>query len=308
MMLAKSVLVTGSAGFIGRHVAQRYISLGADVAGIGHDAAGILSASNLHLTRWKNANITLGELRSLDVQPDVIVHCAGDSLVMASFSDPENRVRRNVDAAKAVLDFAREQTRLPRVVMLSSAAVYGAATVLPIPEEAAVQPISPYGRCKAAVEDLCGRYGRSYAMPLVLLRLFSVYGPGLRKQLFWDACCKFAAGQSDFGGTGDERRDWLHVDDTVDLIMNAADHASADVPILNGGSGASITVADALARLRKAWGRPVPALRFTHVARAGDPPGYEAGVAKATALGWKPQKSFDEGIVDYAAWAREALA
>ena len=192
--------------------------------------------------------------------------------------------------------------------MLSSAAVYGAAKLLPIAEDAPVQPISPYGRGKAAMEELCRSYGRSHGVPVVVLRLFSVYGRGLRKQLFWDACCKFAAGKSEFGGTGNERRDWLHIDDTVSLIMNAADRASHDVPILNGGCGVSIAVADALTRLRDAWGRPVPLLRFTGVARAGDPPGYEAGIAEATALGWKPLQRFEDGIADYAAWAREALA
>lgn len=307
MTAPQTVLVTGSAGFIGRHVARRYASLGCDVAGLGHDASGSLSAPDLHLSRWRNASVTDAELRSLDARPDIVVHCAGDSLVATSFSEPENMVRRNVEAAKAVLDFARTQPRPPRVLMLSSAAVYGVASALPIAEDAPVQPISPYGRGKAAMEELCQSYGRQHGVAVVLLRLFSVYGRGLRKQLFWDACRKFAAGESEFGGTGHERRDWLHVDDAVSLILRAADHASPDVLTLNGGSGASITVADALTRLRAAWNRPLPALSFTGVARAGDPPGYEAGIARAIGLGWKPQRCFEDGIADYAVWAREVL-
>ncbi len=236
------------------------------------------------------------------------MHCAGDSSVGASFDDSESGIARNVNAMRAVLDFAHEQARPPRVVVLSSAAVYGAASRLPIAEDAATRPVSPYGVGKVAVEQLCREYGYAHQIPIVLLRLFSIYGEGQRKLLFWDACVKFAGGKSEFGGTGQERRDWLHIDDAVELIVHASQHASPGVPILNGGSGRSLTVADALGRLRAAWRGQVPALRFTGVAREGDPPGYEADIRRAAAGGWHPRISFEDGIVAYAAWAQKILA
>lgn len=307
MTARRTVLVTGAAGFIGRHVARAYAREGAHVIGVGHDAAGDANAKELGVAQWVRGSVFSGTLQSLGVQPDIVVHCAGDSSVGASFSDPERGIERNLQTLQPVLDLARQSARSPRVVVLSSAAVYGAAPRLPIAEDDAVQPVSPYGQGKVAVEQLCRDYGPAHGLPIALLRLFSVYGDGQRKLLFWDACTKFAAGQSDFGGTGRERRDWLHVDDAVSLIMHAADRAVPGVVTLNGGSGRSLTVADALGHLRAAWGGATPALRFTGEARIGDPPGYEADIARATAGGWTPKVRFENGIEAYARWARRIL-
>jgi UDP-glucose 4-epimerase len=304
---ARTVVVTGCGGFIGRHVARGYASLGCRVVGIGHGPRDGAALANWGVSRWKASTVTLAELRSLADHPDIIIHCAGDSSVGASFADPENSMRRNVDSAAAVLDLARHMSKPPQVVMLSSAAVYGESERLPIAESAPARPMSPYGRGKAAVEQMCALYGLSHGIPVAILRFFSVYGLDLRKQLFWDACKKFARGNSEFGGTGVERRDWLHIDDAVALVMTAAEHASSAVPTFNGGSGVSLTVSNALAQLRGAWGESVPPLRFTGVARAGDPPGYEADISQAKALGWAPKRAFDTGIAEYASWAHSVL-
>ncbi len=238
---------------------------------------------------------------------DLIVHCAGGSHVAASFSDPDAEFRKSVGAAVEVLEFARHQTRRPRIVVLSSAAVYGIVTQLPIQEDAPLNPISPYGRSKLAIEQRCQQSGRDHGLEIAIVRLFSVYGRGLRKQLFWDACHKFAKGDGRFGGTGYERRDWLHVDDAVRLIDAAMGEASAAVPIVNGGTGHSIKVRDALTQLRGLWSASAPQITYSGEARPGDPPGYEADVTCARALGWTPAQSFAEGLADYVAWARSCL-
>jgi len=235
---------------------------------------------------------------------DLIVHCAGTSLVAASFGDPDAESRKSVGAAVEVMEFARCQKTRPRIVVLSSAAVYGAVTQLPIREDAPFHPVSPYGKSKLAIEQLCQQYGRDHGLEIAIVRLFSVYGCGLRKQLFWDACQKFARGDGRFGGTGDERRDWLHVHDAVRLIDAAMNRASTAVPIVNGGTGLSIKVRDALTRLRDLWPTPAPEITFSGEARPGDPPGYEADMARALALNWTPIRGLAEGLADYVAWAR----
>ncbi len=286
--LPRTVLVTGCNGFIGRHVARHYASLGSRVVGIGRGNGSELAACGV--SQWHGGDISRTALSSLGERPDIVIHCAGGSSVGSSFSDPENDVRRNVGAAEAVLEFASDIPTPPSIVMLSSAAVYGAVNTLPIVEDTGLQPISPYGEGKVGIEKLSGRFA-AQGIPIAVVRFFSVYGPGLRKQLFWDACKKFAQQDSEFNGTGEERRDWIHVDDAVRLIAAAATHASSAMPIVNGGSGASLTLRDALGRLRTAWSDAVPPLRFTGIARVGDPPGYEADITKAAALGWNPARS-----------------
>jgi len=304
---AATVLVTGGLGFIGRHVARHFSSQGHRVIGVGHGNATETEAGEAGLCRWQSGDVLRRSLESLAEPIDLIVHCAGTSLVAASFSDPDAEFRKSVGAAAEVLEFARHQTRRPRIVVLSSAAVYGIVTQLPIKEDAPLNPISPYGKSKLAIEQRCLQSGRDHGLEIAIVRLFSVYGRGLRKQLFWDACQKLARDDGRFGGTGDERRDWLHVDDAVRLIDGALTRASAAVPIVNGGTGHAIKVRDALTQLRGLWPASAPQLTFSGEARPGDPPGYEADITRARALEWAPTRAFTEGLADYVAWARSCL-
>jgi UDP-glucose 4-epimerase len=302
-----SVLVTGGLGFIGRHVCRHFRSQGHRVIGIGHGNAAEAEAGEAGLCRWQPADVSRRSLEALAEPIDMIVHCAGSSLVAASFSDPDAEFRKSVGAAIEVLDFARNQARRPRIVVLSSAAVYGVVAQLPIDEDAPLHPISPYGKSKLAIEQCCQQHGRDHGLEIAIVRLFSVYGRGLRKQLFWDACQKLARGDGRFGGTGDERRDWLHVDDAVRLTDAAMRWASAAVPIVNGGTGHAIKVRDALTQLRGLWSASAPQITFSGEARPGDPPGYEADVTRAHALDWAPAQAFAEGLADYVSWARSCL-
>ena len=303
-----TVLVTGALGFIGRHVSRHLRSKGNRVVGIGHGQVTKSEAVEAGLHRWHSGDVSRQSLDYIGEPVDLVVHCAGSSLVGDSFNDPDAEFQKSVGAAQEILEFANRQTAKPRIVVLSSAAVYGVVTQLPIRETTALKPISPYGKSKLAIERCCEEYSRDHSLQIAIVRLFSVYGPGLRKQLFWDACRKFAKGDGHFGGTGDEVRDWLHVKDAVRLIETAATQASASVPIINGGTGRSIKVRDALIEVRRFWPTAAPQITFSGQARPGDPPGYEADIARARALEWSPTHSFIDGIGEYVLWARSQIS
>jgi len=298
-------LVTGACGFIGRHVARSLAREGWTVAGIGH---GRFARAELHdwgLLAHRTADVTLPELIECDVKPSLIVHCAGGSSVGFSVSHPHEDFHRTVATTTAVLEFARVHARGAAVVFPSSAAVYGAAAEIPLRESAPLRPVSPYGVHKRLGEELCALYGAQFGVAAVILRLFSVYGAGLKKQLLWDACNRVRSGDVSFFGGGHEVRDWLHVEDAAALVLHAQRMASRACPTLNGGSGVGVPVAELLGELFGCLGRS-DAPRFTGAARPGDPDAQVADISQARATGWRPARSWRDGVREYVAWFKKA--
>jgi UDP-glucose 4-epimerase len=283
-----NALVTGGRGFLGTAIVRALRA-----AGYAVEVAATSSRSDF-----------LDRARVRALAPfDVLIHCAGSSSVGASLADPHGDFEKTVPPLALLLDSVRTRAAQTRVVLLSSAAVYGNAAELPTPESCPVAPVSPYGFHKRMCEELCLSYGRNYGVASVILRLFSVYGPGLRKQLFWDACRKARAAETLFAGTGDEERDWLHVDDAAALVVASLSHAVSDAPVINGASGVGVRVRDAIDQIyRELEAGPA---RFSGAIRAGDPNRYVADITRARALGWSPRIDIQRGIAEYVAWFRE---
>lgn len=200
------VLVTGARGSIGQHVVTVAKRRGAEVLGLGHGAwCGGLNLPEID--RWVNGDITLDNLDVLVGQyaaPDVIVHLAGGSHVSSSIERPAEDFRRTVFGAQNLLEWIRTRSLDSKLVVASSAAVYGNAALSPISEEATFAPTSPYGTHKAMVELLVRTYACQYGLNASIVRLFSVYGPGLRKQLVYELFLRLRSGEREIvlGGTG----------------------------------------------------------------------------------------------------------
>jgi UDP-glucose 4-epimerase len=297
------VLVTGAAGFLGRHVARHFAERGHEVTGLGHGGWSAREAAEWGIRRWHAGDVDPPTLRAGGGEPAIVVHCAGGSLVAASFRDPFADFRRTVEATAAVLDFVRERAPAARVVYPSSAAVYGAAERLPIAEGDRLAPMSPYGSHKLAAEELCRSFARHFGLSVAIVRFFSLYGPHLRKQLLWDACGKLGAGDGRFAGTGAEVRDWLHVEDATRLLACAARVATPDCPLANGGTGVGTAIRDVLAELAAALGGGAAPI-FTAASRSGDPPAYIACTTVAETWGFRPEIDWRSGVRDYARWYR----
>jgi UDP-glucose 4-epimerase len=279
----KTALVTGGAGFIGSSVVRA------------------LGEAGYAVTTAGTSTDRLAPARIAALPPcDLIVHCAGGSSVSASLADPLGDFEKTVPPFAGLLDHVRTHMAHTRVVLMSSAAVYGDADNWPTPETSRLGPVSPYGVHKRMCEELCTSYGRNYGVATAILRLFSVYGPGLRKQLMWDACRKARGGEPVFGGTGDEERDWLHVDDAAALVVAASTHASTDAPAFNGGSGMGVRVRDVVGQICRELGAPSP--QFSGISRVGDPQRYVADITRARELGWAPRIDITRGVSQYVAW------
>lgn len=302
------VWVTGANGFIGRHLVHELAGAGLAVHGVGHGALDATEARRLGLQSWINGEIDAANLNALATAhglPTRIFHLAGGSSVGVSIERPFEDFSRTVASTARLLEWLRGSAPDCAVIAASSAAVYGADHVGPIAESAVVTPMSPYGQHKLMMEQLCRSYARSFGLRCTVVRLFSVYGPNLRKQLLWDICSRLNAKEQvlTLGGTGNEIRDWTDVRDVARLLASVADTSSSQETfrVINGGSGRGTSVADIAAGLIGQWGGKT-VVRHSGVSRPGDPMSLLADDAMLRQIGFDWRIPLDQGLADYVAW------
>lgn len=300
-MKACNILVTGAFGFVGRHVSRACARAGHAVRGIGHGSWTRAEWREWGLTDWHTSDVTLDAIVSYSGEPSIIVHCAGSGSVGFSMSNPEQDFDRTVVTTREVLEYVRLHRPGTRVVLPSSASVYGDIQESPIRVDAPLRPVSPYGVHKQMAEQLCLSYVRHFGVSAAIVRLFSVYGVGLRKQLLWDACSKLSRGAATFGGTGRETRDWLHVEDAARLLLTAGQAAHANCLTINGATGRGVPTCWIVERIGRAFGGGSDA-QFSGISRPGDPLHLVADTSGAHALNWRPEQVLDLELARYVEW------
>ena len=167
--------------------------------------------------------------------------------------------------------------------------------------------MSPYGQHKLMMEQLCRSYAITFGLQSTVVRLFSVYGPHLRKQLLWDMCSRLQRGERTLalGGTGAEVRDWIDVRDAARLFAKIAELPQREsYEVVNGGSGLGTTVVDIAGMLVKNWGDDI-AVRFSGIVRPGDPFSLLADDAKLRRLPFEWQIPLERGLAEYVLWFKD---
>ena len=305
--MSETVLITGVAGFLGRYVARHFAREGWRVVGVDEVPPENVQLPSAEYHRLHLPGAELTELLRAR-QPGVCVHCAGRASVGLSMSDPAADFRGNAALTFELLDALRRHAPACRFLLLSSAAVYGDPATLPVAESHPLNPLSPYGYHKRAAELLCEEFSRIYALPTASVRIFSAYGPGLRRQVVWDICEKvLTTGQLALRGTGRESRDFIHAADIARALHLLAVKAPCAGEIYNLANGREVTIAGLAGLLLGALGSPAEA-QFDGVATPGNPLRWQADVAKIRALGFAPSIPLEQGIRAVAAWCAAELA
>jgi UDP-glucose 4-epimerase len=297
------VLVTGGAGFIGSNIVRALLARGDDVRVLDNFSTG--SRTNLAGLE-QDVDLVEGDLRSYERVhaavrgAEVVFHEGALPSVPRSVQDPLTTTAVNIEGTLNVLLAARDES-VRRIVNASSSSVYGNAGELPKVEAQAPDPISPYAVAKLAAERFCTSFSRVYAMEIVSLRYFNVFGPRQDPASQYAAVVpRFiratAAGEPlTIYGDGEQSRDFTYVDNVVSANLLAADAASVHGEILNVATGGSITVnalADAIGEL---LGRN--AERVYEPAREADVRASWASLDEARrVLGYEPQVSLEEGL------------
>jgi UDP-glucose 4-epimerase len=297
-----TVLITGVGGFLGRYAARGFARLGARVVGV--DALPPENAQIPGLTAYRQIRMpgTAFAEAVCKWQPGACVHCAGRASVPLSFTDGAGDYLGNTHLTFEVLETLRLHRPGCRFLLLSSAAVYGNPTTLPVTESAPVAPLSPYGLHKRQAELLCEEYAAYHGVPTAALRVFSAYGPGLRRQVVWDICERTLSGQPfTLHGTGAESRDFVHAADVADAMAAVVEHGTFTGEIYNVGAGAEVTIRELADLLVAALSGPYPPT-FSGLSRTGDPLRWQAATARIHSLGWTPRVPLTEGLRATAHW------
>ena len=300
------VLVTGGAGFIGSHLAERLLADGAHVRILDNFSSG--SMANLPFApqfadRCEIIRNDIRDLAAMERAADgvsVIFHQAAMRSVPRSIDDPLGANDHNVNGTLTVLEAAR-RAGVRRVVYASSSSVYGDRPDLPKREDQPPSPISPYAVSKAAGEQYATIWTRLYDVETVGLRYFNVFGPRQDpKSQYAAVIARFIqwglSGQPlEVHGDGTQSRDFTYIDNVVEANLLAGKAPAAAGEAFNVGCGQRVSLLDIITRLETLLGRKLE--RRHTPSRAGDVPHTLADVSKAKRLiGYSPLVDFDEGF------------
>jgi UDP-glucose 4-epimerase len=306
------VVVTGAAGFIGSHLVDRLLSEGHEVTGVDAFVDFYPRAAkekNLRAARdHRRFRLIEGEVQSLPLVDlldgaSQVYHLAAQAGVRSSWGrEFAQYSNHNVLATQHLLEAAVD-AGVPRLVYASSSSVYGAAE-LPLREDAACHPLSPYGVTKLAAEHLACLYERNHGLPVVSLRYFTVYGPRQRPDM---AFHRFLAAARDgtpvrIFGDGKQTRDFTYVDDIVTATRRAGDSGRPGC-VYNVGGGQRLALEDVLRTIEQVTGRKLAITRDE--AQKGDMRDTFADTTAAKRdLGFQPSVALPEGLAREWEWIR----
>lgn len=292
------ILIIGSKGFIGSNLVQyfqqhKYNVFKADVVVdyIDTDRYFLIDASNsdyntvFHYQKY-----------------DLCINCSGAASVPDSLKNPMRDYYLNTVNVFKILTAINQFQPDCKFINISSAAIYGNPKSLPVDENAERAPLSPYGYHKLQAEQICEEFHTFFKLNTCSLRVFSVYGNGLQKQLFWDLNQKALSGKPiELYGTGNESRDFIHVNDLARAIELVAKTSEFKAEIINIGNGQEVKIKDAVATFFEFFKDEVK-YTFSGTTRIGDPLNWKANIKKLTSYGYTPTMEMKEGLKQYYEW------
>lgn len=295
-------LIIGSEGFIGKYCVNHFMSLNHEVHGI--DVCDI-SGPNYHYL--KKTSETDFYVSLLTIEFDVVINCAGNSNVPISFNNPVFDFELNSYETIKILNAIKNCSKPTKYLHLSSAAVYGNPQAIPIMENSRLSPVSPYGYHKMIAEHICMEFVTNFNCNVSIVRPFSVYGPGLKKQMFWDWYLKIISKSNhlELMGTGNESRDYIFIIDLVRAIELIIDKGSFAGEVYNIASGSETFIKD-MAELFFSFPEHKYEYRFNNFLREGDPINWKADISKLRALGFDLHYSLDAGISELQNWLQSS--
>jgi UDP-glucose 4-epimerase len=291
------VIVIGATGFIGRHCIhylqqKQYEVSGADIVPVDITPVGfLLDKHNTDFSKIFSENSF-----------DVCINASGAASVPFSLETPQLDFELNTGNVVKILEALRKFNPGCFFINFSSAAIYGNPETLPVTESMTAAPMSPYGWHKHYAEQICKEYALFFNIKVCNLRVFSAYGPGLKKQFFWDLYHKLQKQQEvELFGTGNESRDFIYVDDIVkcvELIIENRDSLPDNINVASGVETSISEAAQVFAELLSTGNK----IRFGGEIRVGDPLNWKADINILRSIGFNPSYTLIQGLEEYILW------
>ena len=314
--MGEKVIVTGAAGFIGSHLCERLLGEGREVLAIDSftdyyspERKRTHIASCLDNERFTliEEDLNKADLPALFRGAGAVFHLAAQAGVRRSWGAEFNHyTEANILATQKILEALRAAEGV-RLIHSSSSSVYGETNDLPMLENNALRPISPYGATKLSAEHLCELYRINFGIEYTALRYFTVYGPRQRPDMAFSRFVTSAleGGRIEIYGDGKQTRDFTYVSDAVEANMLAYRYGGGE-RIFNIGGGSRISIIEVLDLLASELGAPLD-VSFTDRAK-GDVTDTWADTSRARGeLGYSPVVSIEKGLEREVAWYREYL-
>ncbi|MGI9244184.1 MAG: GDP-mannose 4,6-dehydratase [Verrucomicrobiales bacterium] len=309
----QSFLVTGGAGFIGSHLVEKLVAE-------GHQVSVLDNFNEFYDPDIKRANlaavvdrITLidGDITDRPLVDrifaegnfDTVVHLAARAGVRPSIDNPEAYITTNINGTYYLLEASR-QHGVKHFVFSSSSSVYGLNEKMPFSEDDRIdQTISPYAATKLAGEQLCSNFAHLYAMRVVCLRFFTVYGPRQRPDLAISKFTRLISNDEPIERYGDGKtaRDYTYVEDIVQGVMGAIGYRQKNFDIFNLGGSQTVTLNELIESVEEALGKKATIIEKPE--QPGDVPKTWADVSKAERLlDYHPDTPIRQGVPKYVEW------
>jgi UDP-glucuronate 4-epimerase len=315
--LKPTYLITGAAGFIGSHLADKLLESNQIICTDNFDDfyPEQIKRKNIE-NHLKNNNYKLYEADITDCESlkkvfenhkiDAIIHLAAKAGVRPSLLMPDKYFETNVNGTINLLQLAKE-FGVNKFIFGSSSSVYGSRDFGPFTEDMDInRPVSPYAATKSAGEQICYTYSHLYGINVVCLRFFTVYGPRQRPDL---AIHKFAKLINEgkpitVFGDGKTKRDYTFVDDIIQGIIAAVNYDKTPYEIINLGESSTVELSDLISLIEKNLGKKAVIQRQPE--QLGDVPITYADISRAKKLlGYNPATNIESGLEKFFVWFNE---
>lgn len=290
------IIVTGGAGFIGSHVVKHLV--GKEYKLVVIDDLSTSSIDSIKSILGKivfvyESILNTDRIEEYFKETDILIHLAAIPSVEESIKNPIKVFQVNTLGTMSLLDLARKYN-IGRFIYISSAAVYGNPVYTPIDEDHPCKPISIYGISKYSSELLVLNYYRNYGLKCTILRLFNVYGPGMKNGVIYHFIKNMLLNRDIvIYGNGEQTRDFIYVEDVSEAIYYAIRESRDNV--YNIGSGQAKSIKQLFNEIKTMTGSSVKQVYETN--RLGDIKHSVADIRKAVnELGWRPRTSLKEGL------------
>ena len=284
MIKNKKILLTGAYGFLGSHLYES------------------LKEKNkiYRIGRYKkNKKISLYNLKKTNFFFDTVIHCAGGSSVSNSITNPKEDYKKTVESTKILLKYIKSHQKKIKFVFISSASVFGNSI-----KKSLLKPISPYGKNKLISEKILIKNSKKLGFDLTIIRFFSLYGEGLKKQLLWDTINKLKKKKFEFYGYGNEKRSWMHINDAIKIIHLSIKNYHKEIKIINAPGKQILTNKNVVELIYKNYNiknKPY----FNGIVRKGDPVEQVYTNKDLKDLNFVQSINFQKGLNKYIKWFKK---